>query len=346
MFRSIRVVAGALILIALSALWLWHGAAAPDQPAVAIAAGPEQAQLLDRDSANSGPDLASALPPRQHSLSATDAQRQSGWPASLQGSTPDGEVLVGADGRVIPGIGLRRLFDYFLSTIGELDVPAIRALLLAHVRDLHGAAVAQEVAGLFDQYIDYQRALSDAESLLPRDLQARLEFAKQLRRRHFDAASAEAFFGEEEAYAEYTLERMRIARDTALDEAERTAQLKALEATLSASQLASMREARSAQLIEEQSRQFEALAVDPGARFDERSALYGEAAATRLADLDRERAAWEQRVLAYRQARDAIQRNAAFSAQQRAQAIAELRSRSFDAHEARRIQSLEAIGQI
>lgn len=345
MSKNMRALAGGLSVIVLIGIMLWIGAA----PQRTMLRAPVEPDRLDEATVEAAPSFApgSELRPAiKHSATRADADRQSGWPASLQGSTPDGEVSLDAEGHLVPTLGLRRLFDYFLSTIGELDLPAIRALLLDHVRGLHGAEVVAEVARLFDRYVDYQRALSESESLLPRELGARLDFAQQLRRRHFDPATAEAFFGEEEAYAEYTLERMRIARDSALSESERNAQLSALEAGLGEDQLASLREARSVEGIEEQSQQFEALDLDPGARFDERSALYGEAAAARLADLDRERAAWDQRVHAYRQARDDIQRNAGFNAQQRAQAIADLRARSFDAQEARRIMSLESIGQI
>jgi lipase chaperone LimK len=277
---------------------------------------------------------------------AADVTRAPALPASLQGTTPDGEVTLDANGSVVATPGLRRLFDYFLSTIGELDVPAIRALLLAHVRGLHGERVADEVGRIFDRYIDYQRALSDAEPGLSSDLDARLAFAKQLRRKFFDVASADAYFGEEEAYAEYTLERMRIARDTGLDEDARAARLQALEQTLSAEQRASLQQASTAILAEEQTRQLDAIHASPSERHAERSALYGEEAANRLADLDRQRSDWDQRIAAYRQARNAIQVDARYSTAQRQHMIGELRARTFDGNEARRVAALESIGKL
>ncbi len=275
-----------------------------------------------------------------------ESQRTSGMPASLQGSKPDGEVTLDVSGRVMTTLGMRRLFDYFLSAIGELDVPAIRALLLTHVRELHGSAAAAEVAAIFDRYVDYQRALSEAESGLSTDLDQRLAFAKQLRRSFFDGAVAIAFFGEEEAYAEYTLARMRIGREPGIDQTARARQLRALENTLTPEQRASVQEANSAVLAEEQSRQFDAINLDPSTRHEERRAVFGDAAAIRLADLDRARAAWQQRIAVYLQARNAIRAQAAHSAAQRERLIRELRARSFDASEARRVASLESIGQL
>lgn len=274
------------------------------------------------------------------------AARTPGLPASLQGTLPDGEVTLDANENVVATPGLRRLFDYFLSTIGELDVPAIRALLLAHVRGQHGELVAHQVGRIFDRYVDYQYALSAAEPGLGSDLDARLAFAKQLRRKFFDAASADAYFGEEEAYAAYTLERMRIARDTGLDEDARAARLQALEQTLSTEQRAGLQQTTTAVVAEEQSRQFEAIGANADARHAERSALFGAEAADRLATLDRERSAWDQRIVAYQQARNAIRSDNRYSAAQRDRLIDELRARSFDANEARRVGSLESIGRL
>jgi lipase chaperone LimK len=277
---------------------------------------------------------------------AADSARTPGLPASLQGTLPDGEVTLDAHGRILPTPGLRRLFDYFLSSIGELDVAAIRALLLAHVRGQHGDTIARDVGEAFDRYVDYQRALSDAEPGLGSDLDARLAFAKRLRRKFFDAVSADAYFGEEEAYAEYTLQRMRIAGDASLDDAERASRLQALEHTLSAEQRAGQQQASTAVIAEEQSRQFDAINASPGERHAERSALFGEEAAHRLAELDRQRSAWDQRTAAYQQARNAIQLDSRYSAIQRERMIGELRARSFDGNEARRVSALESIGKL
>ena len=79
---------------------------------------------------------------------------------------------------------------------------------------------------------------------------------------------------------------------------------------------------------------------------DEREALFGAEAAARLAQADAEIAAWDARVRAYVQARDAIRADGRLDAAARDRAIATLQARSFDAAELRRIASLEAIGQL
>ncbi len=333
-----------LLMLTLVGAWYWRQrpAALPIHSAssAAVPAKAEDARSSMRRGATASTSQQIASP------NIIDAARAPGLPASLQGTTPDGEVTLNTQGRILPTLGLRRLFDYFLSAIGELDVPAIRALLIAHVQGLHGDIVANEVGRIFDHYVDYQRALGDAEPQLSSDLDARLAFAKELRRKFFDAASADAFFGDEEAYADYTLERMRIARDASLDEAARAGQLRALEQTLSSEQRAGQQETSSAVLAEEQSRQFEAIGASPDERQAERSALFGEEAANRLADLDRQRSAWGQRVAIYQQARNAITSDSRYSVAQRQRLIGELRASSFDHNEARRIAALESIGKL
>lgn len=267
-------------------------------------------------------------------------------PASLSDSAPDGSVSFDAQGRVRPSLELRRLFDYFLSAIGERDLAAIRTLLFDHVRNLHGAAVAAEVAHWFDRYVDYQQALAALDSPMDESLRDRFDRVRELRRRLLNADMAEAFFGEEERYTAYTLDRADLMADTTLDETARAARLKDMEGRLSPEQRASRHEAQAALLVDEQNRQFEALQLDPNQRQAEREALFGTEAAVRLAEVDAELAAWDARVRAYVQARDAIRADGRLDAQARERAIANLLTRSFDAAERRRIGSLEAIGQL
>lgn len=277
---------------------------------------------------------------------ATPAPRSATLPASLRDSAPDGAVTLDPNGRVRPDLELRRLFDYFLSALGERDVAAIRALLLDHVRALHGEAVAAEVAALFDRYVDYQQALAAMNAPPGESLRARLERVRDLRRRLLEPGMAEAFFGDEERYTAYTLDRRDAMADASLDAAERDARLRELESRLSPEQRASLREANVAVLVDEQNRQFDALRLDPAQRQAEREALFGAEAAARLALADAEIAAWDARVRAYVQARDAIRADGRLDAAARDRAIATLQARSFDAAELRRIASLEAIGQL
>jgi len=293
-----------------------------------------------------GAAVVTATAPLPATSTASKAAATAAWPASLRDSEPDGAVTLDALGQVQPSIELRRLFDYFLSALGERDVAAIRSLLLAHVRERHGDAIGNQVAALFDRYVDYQQALSTMHAPPDEALRERLERVRDLRRRLLDPAMAEAFFGDEERYTEYVLDRRDTLADRSLDEIERDQRLQELDARRAPEQRAQMQEANTAVLVDEQNRQFDALRLDPAQRQAEREALFGREAAQRLAAADAEQAAWDARVAAYVQARNALRADTRLDATARDRAITALRARSFDAAEQRRIASLEAIGRL
>lgn len=337
------ILVGGLVLLIGSMSWLSR------EPSQTVAQAPAASPSAASRELIAAPKL-DPLPPSitkpAANSSTAAAPMPPAWPASLRDSAPDGAVTLDAQGRVRPSMELRRLFDYFLSAIGELDLAAIRALLLAHVRSLHGDAIASDAAALFDRYVAFQQAQAAADVPTGQSQRDRLAQLKELRRRLLDADMAEAFFGAEERYTEYTLARREIATDSALDDATRRRRIDELEAQLAPEQRAQMREANTPELVAEQNRQFETLALDAATRQSEREALFGAEAADRLAQLDAERVAWDARVASYRQARDALRADTGLDPVARDRAITQLRARSFDEAEHQRIAALEAIGQL
>src|SRR5688572_28455160 len=105
-----------LLLLALAGAWHWR----QQVSAMSILpAGPVALPANAGDAASSARREATASASatrRTAAPDAVDAARTPGLPASLQGTTPDGEVTLDAQGRIRPTPGLRRLFDYFLSS--------------------------------------------------------------------------------------------------------------------------------------------------------------------------------------------------------------------------------------
>lgn len=260
--------------------------------------------------------------------------------SSLRGAGRDGAIHLDAGHRVVADADLRRMFDWYLTLRGEFTPAEIRSLLLSDVEGERGGAVAHAVADLFDAYVAMHADLM-AGSLSP-DLAERLAQVRAAHRRWFGAA-AESMFGDEEATLDYTVRRRALAQATDLDPAEREARLDALEKERPQAMRESEREATAAVLADEQSRQFEALGTDAAARHRERADLWGSEAADRLAALDRERAAWEQRLSDYARERDRIRADARLDATARERAITELQQRSFDANERLRVQALDGV---
>lgn len=343
--RGRRFVAGGCVGLLLVAVML------AERPSLQRAAAPDAAAALvavDAGHADATPSGAPPRPPDATHAVAHDASLQA-WrslEASLRGSEFDGAVGIGPRGRVLPDTALRRLFDHVLSLVGELGPDRIRALLADHLLQLHGTAIAQQVLDLFDRYVGLQSAIARADLAAIADPAERLRRLAALRRAWFDADTAEALFGEDERYADYAVRRIALATDRTRDAATRAADVAALEATLPEPTRAALAEAGTPALVLEQQRQFDRLGIDAATRRAERAALWGEAAADRLAALDTERAAWDARVRDYVAAREAILRDAALTPAAREQRIIALRAARFDAAGQRRVAALEAIGRL
>lgn len=296
--------------------------------------------------ADAVPDAAAGGSSGEVASSASAAEDAAGFSmaqSSLRGSEVDGGLAFDAAGRVVPDAGMRRLFDYYLSLIGERDPAQIRQLLQADLVQRHGAARAAEALAYFDRYVAYLQRLADARiDALPR-LQDRFDRTVALRRETLGEAMATAFFAEDEARARLTLRRMAIAADATLDRGEKARRLAALDAEAGYAQ---RQEADTAALAAAQDDELARSHADAAQRAEAREALWGREAAGRLAQLDADRARWDARVADYLAARSGIETDPRLSPADRARALAALRAQRFDAAEQRRIVSLEAIGQL
>ena len=263
--------------------------------------------------------------------------------SSLRGSEVDGGLAFDATGHVVPDLAMRRLFDYFLSLVGERDPAQIRDLLRTFLQSRYDVARAAEALAYFDRYVAYLARLAEARLDALASPQDRFDRTVALRRDLLGETMATAFFADEEARGRLTLARMRIAGDTALSADEKARRLAALDADAGYTQ---RQEADTASLVAAQDGELARTHADPRQRAEAREALWGREAAERLAALDDARARWDARVADYLQARARIDADPRRSPADRARAVAALRAERFDAAEQRRIVSLEAIGQL
>jgi lipase chaperone LimK len=233
-------------------------------------------------------------------------------PRSLRGTRVDGGLGVDAAGRFVPTLDVRRLFDHFLAASGEEAPGRTRDRIVAAIRRRLAAEPARDAVDLLDRYLRWREEarVLGAGGELPDDLGARLERLHELRWRVLGPEAAEAFFAAEEAMARGAIERRRVLADATLSAGERAQRLAALDAALPPDVLAVRQqlEAR-AQLARDEARLRAGGATD-GEIHALRERTFGTAAADRLAALDRERAAWEARLDAYRQARAALDADA------------------------------------
>ncbi len=263
--------------------------------------------------------------------------------SSLRETEPDGAITLAADGSLRYDRALRRLFDYWLSLIGELDHADIRTLVAAWIAERHPPHVLAQAMDAYDRYLRYLREVDrTGASLGATDPAQRLALLKQLRRQHLGAELASAFFAEQEAQEDLSLARWQLARDPALSAAERDARLATLEAALPDALRQELQSERRAAADLQLSQQIDALS-DPAARAAARRDAFDAETAARLDQLDAERRDWAERLAAYRGFLKTLEGlDAATREQRRAAWLAE----HFAPHEAQRVSALEAIGQL
>ncbi|KRD72764.1 lipase secretion chaperone [Lysobacter sp. Root983] len=256
---------------------------------------------------------------------------------SLRGTGVDGGLTLNAAGKAVPDRAMRRLFDYFLTRLGERSPATIRDDLRRHLQPRVGAAVLAQVLAWFDAYVALER--ESAALGASGDLSADLQRRRELRRRRLGATVAQAWYGEDERRLEHAIARQALQRDRGLAPAQRATRLRELDAAYGLDLDATRTEGDTVALAMRQSARFEAEGAAPERRYAEREAAFGREAAQRLGELDLRRAQWNRRVAAYRVARSQVLADRGLSAAQRQARLAALLA-PFDARERLRIEAL------
>jgi lipase chaperone LimK len=156
-------------------------------------------------------------------------------PASLAGTDVDGSLGLGSDGRFRPDAGSIRLFDYFLSSLGEVSLAQVRDLVR---REAASRAPGEDAAvlDLFDRYVAYLGEAQAAAARATATPRSFLEEVVRLQQSRFGEPLAGQLFGDDNALALAILdgsdaglpERLRAARARVRAPAEVRARVEAL----------------------------------------------------------------------------------------------------------------------
>lgn len=308
-----------------------------------LAPDDDPAAVAQRESAaQENPDAAGAATPPASFSTGLEA-----LPASLRGTEVDGEFEVDAAGHLKITGGIRHVFDYFLSTIGEERIETILARLRAYIRHQLKDPAATEAEQLLDKYIAYKQALEaipQAGGSAGFELQAlrqQLQRVQALRQQYFTPEMITAFFGDEELYDRYTLDRQEILQDKNLSAVQRAQRLAALDAQLPPSLREAIGTITKAQSLEALTADWKQRGGSAAELRQIREKLVGAEAADRLEALDAENAAWDQRMTAWYAERAAILGNKNLSEQDRQRQLEQARAARFDDTERMRVESLE-----
>jgi lipase chaperone LimK len=268
-------------------------------------------------------------------------------PASLRGTDVSGELEQDAQGNLKVTRGVRNVFDYFLSGTGEETPARQRARLKAYIEAHLGARAAAQALALVDTYIAYKdeldAALRHAPATTLADMQARVDTLRGARARRFSPDVVQAFFGEEDAYDRYSLDKLAILNDPALSPQEKARRVAALRDALPEAQRRQGDVVEVVGTLDTLTADWRQRSGTPQELRQLRETLVGAEAAQRLETLDRQTEAWNSRVAAYLQQRALIVGDVTLADSTRRQKVDALRSEAFSATEQLRIETIERI---
>ena len=325
--RKWQLLVGAGIL-ALVVLLVAHDFERPAEPNRDQLAG-QTATLVDDAGGNQAAQQSEPGAPVRDTTGHPNPDRDVVAP-SLSGSDPDGEISFDRHGRLVIDRALRHRFDYLLSAIGEQSLEQLRQGLLASLTGRFSRDQIEQVMAEFDLYAAYLRAVDELFPDRPASLREQMTALAELQSDLLGQQRTEAWFGEENRYIERTLAAMDGDLEPGNPDQDPWA--------------AEIEQATSHHLALEMNRQYQLLDLPADQRHLERSALFGLDAADRLAELDAERAAWQARVVAYADQRQALFDNPALTTAEIEQLLARERELAFNETERRRILALEKAG--
>ena len=268
-------------------------------------------------------------------------------PASFGGTTVDGVFRLDANGNLLISEDIRRIFDYFLAAAGEEPLRPSVERLRAYIAAELPANAREQALVLLNQYLDYKSELVLLERDLPQmanldALRQREAAVQELRARIFDSETQQAFFAREEAYNQFTLQRLAILQNSQLDDAGKAAAVDQLRNSLPAE----MQDTVLPQLqneLRQQTARLQAAGAKPEQIRQLRQQLVGAEATQRLEVLDQQRQTWKKRIAQYSTEKAAIENNPGMSASDKRAAIAQLAAENFDEREQLRLEAAEQL---
>lgn len=226
-----------------------------------------------------------------------------GLAPSLQGTHPEGLALEGV-GELVLGPELLRRFDYWLTTLGERSLEAVRADIARDLSDELSASSLREALRLRDAYLAYKAELSRLQPLPAGTYEAdalalQLQAIRVVRARHFSADEVSALFGADDATDDHALARLQVSQDPKLSPAEKRRELARLSERLSPEQRAAETEPVLHLSVADAVAEARARGASAQEVMAIRARMVGPEAAQRLAQVDAEQAQWQARVQRY-----------------------------------------------
>lgn len=293
------------------------------------------------------PTIAPSQPARTGARPSALAATTTPLPASFDGTQVDGVFRLDGAGNLLISEDIRRIFDYFLSALGEESLQASLERLQAYIAGQLPEPAAAQARDLLQQYLSYKTELVQLERDLPQlssldALRQREAAVQALRARLFSAEAHQAFFAREEGYNQFSLQRLAIQQDTGLDAAAKAVAVDRLRDSLPAELQDSVLPQLQAEL-RSQTAQLQAQGGSPAQIQALRQQLVGAEATRRLEALDSQRQSWNRRIALYQQDKALIEANNGLSPSDKTSAIHRLAAEQFNEQERLRLDAAQEL---
>lgn len=252
--------------------------------------------------------------------------------SSLEGTQIDCALSATAAGDLVLDSNIRNCFEYFITQMGEKTLSVIDLQVRKHLATILPARAAQQAIDLWQRYLKYREAEGTlqvaSKNSDPDHFQRVFDALNQLRQQYFKPLEIDALFGDEMTYNQYTIDRINIMENKALNANQKAEQLKQRFAQLPVDLQKNIQDISKLQDLRDLTKQLKANNGTQAQLRQMREQLVGAAAADRLEQLDQSRASWQNRIDTYLNQRDTIL-NSKQADQDKQNAINALRQRQF-----------------
>ena len=276
-------------------------------------------------------------------------------PDSLEGVEIVTSFKTNDQKQLVTTYAIREMFDTHLSTIGERDLESVLRLMRSEMMRALDEPARSEALSLLKRYVDFKIALAEYRSEIPLSQDGlhispnalALEQAQliALRQDYFSPEEYDSFFSKEDAQVAYTIEALKISQNESLTKSEKEQRLAI------ASQILpdDVRETRENAIKHSELRQsveeLRVAGVNAQQIYELREQHLGSEAALALAELDRDRASWTQKLKEFAHERSMVI-DSSLSDTDKTDAIEELLIAHFEHSEQKRARALMNDGRL
>ncbi len=265
---------------------------------------------------------------------------------SLQGTDiPDG-LVTAPGGDLSVSLQLKQLYDYFYTLLGRKTEAEINKIIVGHIKLTLAEPARSQAFTILKNYQLLQEQLHTLPTVGGgaikglQSLEHYLEERNSLRIQYLGRQVSEIFYGMEQVYDQYSLERMRIANNLALSEEERIRASEDLFSRLPPALRQPIEKRRQLNAIREQAKKTD---TSIETLFQQRESIVGYDAAEKLQALDVRREQWKERYDYYQQQVQRVS-DSGLSLVDKEQAIKQIKQRLFKVSEVKLVNSLDRIG--